>query len=85
MTITKSLQELNSLIPDEQLAQLALLNVEEKGGDILLLRKDPIHDSLFLKTIREHRMYSQWFLEKYQSLNKDPWRQLERDLHIRLI
>jgi hypothetical protein len=85
MTITKSLQEIKSFIPDDQLAQSVLSNVQEKGGDILLLRKDPNNDSLFMKTIREHHMYSQWFLEKDHLIEDDRWRQLEKDLQIRLI
>jgi len=85
MTITRSLQEIKSFIHDSQLAEYALLNVEQKGGDILLIRKEPTNDSLFIKTIREHRTYSNWFLEKYIFFEEDKWRQLEKNLHLRLI
>lgn len=64
---------------------LALSSVEEKGGDILLLRRESTDDSLFMKTIREHRIYKNWFAEKYNSVGRDSWRQLESDLHIRWI
>jgi hypothetical protein len=67
------------------LAENALYNVQQKGGDILLIRKESKNDSLFIKTIREHRIYSKWFLEKYNSFHDDKWRQLEQDLYIRLI
>jgi polynucleotide 5'-kinase involved in rRNA processing len=83
--ITKSLEEIKSFIHDDQLAKSALANVQEKGGDILLLRKDPNNDSLFMKMIREHRTYSQWFVEKYHSFEEDQWRELEKNLQIRLI
>jgi hypothetical protein len=44
-----------------------------------------MNDSLFIKTIREHRLYSNWFLEKHKLFEGDKWRQLEQDLHLRLI
>lgn len=82
---SKSFEEIRSVIDDEQLAALALSRVEEKGGDILLLRREPKNDSLFMKTIREHRTFKHWFTEKSNVSNGDPWKQLENDLHIRWI
>jgi len=79
------LQDIKSFISDIQLAEHAFLNVQQKGGDIILIRKEPKNDSLFIKTIREHRTYSNWFLEKYSLFKGDKWRELEKDLHIRLI
>ncbi len=84
-TITTSLQDITSFIQNVQLAENALYNVQKKGGDILLIRKESKNDSLFIKTIREHRIYSKWFLEKYNFFQDDKWRQLEQDLYIRLI
>jgi hypothetical protein len=84
-TTTSSFEDIKRLIPDVQLAEYAFSRVQQKGGDILLIRKEVKNDSLFIKTIREHRSYSNWFLEKYQLFQGDKWRQLERDLHIRLI
>lgn len=84
-TISKSFEEIRSIIDDEPLATLALARVEEKGGDILLLRREPTNDSLFMKTIREHRTFKPWFTEKSNVVNSDPWKQLENDLHIRWI
>ena len=79
------MSDVKSLIHDVQLAEYALFNVEQKGGDILLIRKEVKNDSLFIKTIREHRSYSNWFLEKYKLFEGDKWRELEQDFHIRLI
>jgi hypothetical protein len=79
------LQDIKSIIPDVLLADYALFNVQQKGGDILLIRKEVMNDSLFIKTIREHRLYSNWFLEKHILFEGDKWRQLEQDLHLRLI
>ena len=84
-TVSKSLSEIRSVIDDEQLATLALACVEEKGGDILLLRRESTENSLFMRTIREHRIYKNWFAEQLNSSRRDPWRQLENDLHIRWI
>jgi hypothetical protein len=79
------LENIKLFISDIQLAEYAFFNVQQKGGDIILIRKEPKNDSLFIKTIRQHRTYSNWFLEKYSLFEKDKWRQLEKDLYIRLI
>lgn len=84
-SITNSLQDIISLIPDIQLAKRAFNHVQEKGGDIILVRKEPNNDSLFIKTIREHHMYRDWFLEKFSLFQNDQWRELEKNLHVRLI
>ena len=85
MTITKSLEDIKAFIPDDQLAKTALDNLEQKGGDILLFRRDPDSTSLFMKTIREHRIYGQLFSEKHHFFGDNQWRQFEKDLQIRLI
>ncbi|CAF4632019.1 unnamed protein product [Rotaria sp. Silwood1] len=79
------LLDIKSLISDIQLADNALLNVEQKGGDILLIRKESNNDSLFIKTMREHQFYKNWFSENYNLFERDNWKQLEQNLHIRLI
>jgi hypothetical protein len=80
-----TLQDISSMIPNIQLAQSVVSHIQEKGGDILLIRREPKNDSLFMKTIREHRLYSKWFVETYQFFAGDQWRQMEQDLHIRLV
>ncbi|CAF4910996.1 unnamed protein product [Rotaria sp. Silwood1] len=82
---TIPLLDIKSLISDIQLADNALLNVEQKGGDILLIRKESNNDSLFIKTMREHQFYKNWFSENYNLFERDNWKQLEQNLHIRLI
>ena len=82
---TLPVPDIKSLIDDVQLAADALLNVQQKGGDIILLRKEPKNDSLFIKTIREHQFYKRWFSERYQLFLGDKWKQLEEELHVRLI
>ncbi|CAF3188101.1 unnamed protein product [Rotaria sp. Silwood2] len=82
---TISLSDIKSLISDVQLAGNALFNVEKKGGDILLIRQEPNNESLFIKIMREHRSYKNWFLESYNLFEQDKWKQLEQNLYIRLI
>lgn len=84
-TVNLSLEELESFIGDPQLADNALAAVQSQGGDLLLLRKIPDQESLFLKTLREQQSYSHWFSEKYHLGEEGDWRQCERDLHVRLI
>ncbi|CAF1566879.1 unnamed protein product [Adineta steineri] len=80
-----SQQDINLFIPDMQISENIIFKVNEKGGDVLLIRKEPKNDSLFIKIIREHRMYSNWFLEKYLCFQGGRWTHLDHDLHIRLI
>lgn len=82
---TVSVPDLKSIIPDSKLADDILVNVEEKGGDVLLLRKETNNESLFIQTLREHQLYEKWFTEEYHDCVIDQWRQLEKDLYIRLI
>lgn len=76
--------DIRSVISDAKLADDALAHVQQKGGDILLLRRDPINDSLLIKTLREHRFYSNCFLERHGFVADEKWRQLEQHFHIRL-
>ncbi|CAF4353833.1 unnamed protein product, partial [Rotaria magnacalcarata] len=57
---------IKAFISDTQLAENALINIQQKGGDILLLRKEPNNDSLFIQTIREHQSYRKFFSEEYK-------------------
>ncbi|CAF5005297.1 unnamed protein product, partial [Rotaria socialis] len=80
-----SLSDIKSFISDAQLAENALINIQKKGGDILLLRKEPNNNSLFIQTIREHQSYRIFFSEEYKLPGINKWMQLEQDLYIRLI
>jgi polynucleotide 5'-kinase involved in rRNA processing len=84
-SIINSLHDIKSFISDNQLAESALSHIQQKGGDILLMRKEAKNDSLFIRTIREHRLFKKWFAEDYSLSEGDKWKELEKDLHIRLI
>ena len=82
---TTTLVDVKTVIPDEQLAEDVVARVQQNGGDILLIRKESNEQSLFLKTMREHRFYSKWFMENYQIYPQNQWRQMELGLQVRLI
>ena len=83
-TTATSIEQIQSLIPIDQLAQTAFENVEEKNGDIILIRQDPTINPFFFRILREHQFYNQIFSERYPNSQKTPWEQLEKDLYIRL-
>ncbi|CAF1258656.1 unnamed protein product [Rotaria sordida] len=84
-TTTTFLPDIKSFISDIQLADNALFNVQQKGGDIILIRKESNNDLSFINIMREHQTYKNWFLESYNLFEQDKWKQLEQNLHIRLI
>ncbi|UJR14344.1 hypothetical protein I4U23_001340 [Adineta vaga] len=85
ITMNINLQDIKSMIPNEQLAENIASHVRQKGGDILLIRNESTNDSLFIQTIRKHRFYSKLFMENYQFFSQDKWKQMEQDLQIRFI
>jgi hypothetical protein len=81
-----SAQNVHSMIGDVQLAERALRNVQQNGGDVLLVQNESNSDSTFVNIMREHRVYSKWFSEEESSgYVENPWRKFERDLNVRVI
>ena len=78
--------EIQALLDEYGISERVLNEIEQKDGDLVLIRKYPTENSLFLQTMRDNQMFSQWFTEKYSFFeSQTSWRQLEHDLHIRLI
>lgn len=80
-----SLENIQSLIPDIHLAEKVYRDIQDKHGDILLIRNELNNNSLFPKIIREHRIYHDWFFENYSLFQTNLWNELEKNLQIRLI
>lgn len=78
--------EIRTFLAEHGIDESVFRNIEGKQGDLLLIRRFSDEDSSFLKTMREQQPYARFFSEQYSSLESlIDWRQMERDLHIRLV